>query len=380
MDKINLNCTVMKKCNGCQLNNLDYKSQLNYKQNQIRKYISPLCKANKIIGMEHPFSYRNKAQVVFKINSDKTYSAGIYKSTTKSIVPVNNCKLQTTEQNEIIKVLESLLKSFKIKPYDFYKKTGWLKSVVIRQGFTSKEIMVNLIGGNNIFPAKNTFISALLQKCPYITTIVASVNELDILNMGNVFSVLYGKGYITDKILEKEFIISSNSFFQINPLQTQILYQKAIELASITKNDIVLDAYCGVGTIGILTSDKAKSVYAVEINENAINDANKNKKINNINNIEFICSDIKEQLSLLKSVDIVFIDPPRFGCDKKVIELLTEEIKPKKIVYISCNIKTQARDIKIFKSKNYNPITCQPIDMFPHTSHIESIVFLKRCS
>lgn len=374
MNDIFLNCEASKKCNACQLNNLSYKEQLNFKQKKVEKNIGGFCSILPIIPMETPFSYRNNSQMLYKVDKNKDYQCGIYKSKTKSITSVSGCKLQTARQNEIFNVLSSLLKSFKIKPFDFHKNTGWLKSVIIREGFNSKEIMVVLVGATRDYSIKNTFVTALLKKCPYITTIVTTYNEKDILLPGEVSNVLYGNGYITDSILDNDFIISPNSFFQINPIQTEKLYSKAIELAKLKSNDRVLDAYCGVGTISIIASKYAKEVYGVEINENAIIDANKNKELNNITNVSFVASDVKEYIKELKDIDVAFLDPPRSGCQKEFLESLVN-ISPKKIVYISCNVETQKEDIA-YLSSYYKINKSQPVDMFPHTNHVENIILL----
>lgn len=378
----NLNCSIAKKCNSCQLNNLSYNEQLKYKQNKCYKFLGSFCRVDNIIGMDTPFAYRNKAQAVFKRERDKTISWGLYKSTTNTIVKVRECKLHTKHSNEIFNSLCALFKSFKITPYDPFKGTGFIKSVVIREGFSSGEVMVILNGADPVFPAKKTFVSALIKKHPYITTVVTTVNkDSRKLFIGKTQDVLYGDGYIKDVLCGKTFIISPQSFYQINPVQTEKLYQKAIELAKLDGTQTVLDSYCGVGTIGICASDKAKKVYSVESVKDAIIDAKKNAKLNSIKNIEFVCADAKDYIASLKeekvNIDVAFVDPPRAGCSKEFLESVID-MEIKTIVYVSCNIETQSRDLRLLKKHGYKVEKIQPVDMFPHTNHVESVALLKK--
>ena len=378
----NLNCNVAKKCNSCQLNNLTYNEQLKYKQNKCIKYLGSFCRIDNIIGMDFPFSYRNKAQAVFKRERDKSISWGLYKSTTNTLVRTKECKLHTKHSNEIFCTLCALFKSFKISPYDPFKGTGFVKSVVVREGFNSKEVMVIINGADSLFPAKKTFVSALLKKHPYITTVVTTVNkDRKKLFIGKTQDVLFGDGYIKDTLCNKTFIISPQSFYQINPTQTEKLYSKAIELANLDGTQTVLDSYCGVGTIGICASDKAKKVYAVESVKDAIADAKKNTKLNSIKNIEFTCADAKDYIAYLKNegtkIDVAFVDPPRAGCSKEFLQSIID-MDIKTVVYVSCNIETQSRDLRLLKQNRYKVEQIVPVDMFPHTNHVESIVKLVR--
>lgn len=378
---ITLNCSVAKKCNSCQLNNLTYADQLKYKQNKCKKFLGNFCKIEPIIGMESPFCYRNKAQAVFKRERDKSISFGLYKSTTNTIVKTKDCKLHTKRANEIFATLCSLFKSFKISPYDPFKGTGFIKSAVIREGFNSGEVMVILNGADPIFPAKKTFVSALIKKHPYITTVVTTVNkDPKKLFIGKTQDILFGDGYIKDTLCDKTFVISPQSFYQVNPIQTQKLYKKAIELAALDGTQTVLDSYCGVGTIGICASDKAKSVLSVESNKEAIADAKKNAKLNSIKNISFVCADATDYIKQLKDenvkIDVAFVDPPRAGCSKEFLQAVAD-MNIQKIVYISCNIETQAHDLRFLKSQGYTVEHIHPVDMFPHTNHVESVVLLQ---
>ncbi len=379
---INLNCKIAKKCNACQLNNLTYNEQIKFKFNKCLKYLGSYCKVEPVISMENPFSYRNKAQAVFKRERDKSISWGLYKSTTNTLVKTRECKLHTKHSNEIFNTLCALFKSFKIAPYDPFKGTGFVKSVVIREGFSSGEVMVIINGADPIFPAKKTFVSALLKKHPYITTVVTTVNkDRRKLFIGKTQDILFGEGYIKDELCGKTFIISPQSFYQINPVQTEKLYKKAVELADLDGTQVVLDSYCGVGTIGICASDNAKKVYSVESVKDAIIDAKKNAKLNNIKNIAFVCADAKDYIESLKDenikIDVAFVDPPRMGCSREFLQAVVD-MEIETLVYVSCNVETQSRDIRFLKSNGYKVEHIQPVDMFPHTNHVESIALIKR--
>lgn len=378
---INLNCKIAKKCNACQLNNLTYAEQIKFKFNKCLKYLGSYCRIEPVIAMDNPFAYRNKAQAVFKRERDKSISWGLYKSTTNTIVKTRECKLHTKNSNEIFNSLCALFKSFKIAPYDPFRGTGFVKSVVVREGFNSGEIMVIINGADPIFPAKKTFVSALLKKHPNITTVVTTVNkDRKKLFIGKTQDILFGDGYIKDTLCGKTFIISPQSFYQINPVQTEKLYKKAVELAKLDGTQTVLDSYCGVGTIGICASDNAKKVYSIESVKDAIIDAKKNAKLNNIKNIDFVCADAKDYIEELKNdnvkIDVAFVDPPRMGCSKEFLQAVVD-MKIEKIVYVSCNVETQSRDIRFLKSNGYKVEHIQPVDMFPHTNHVESIALLK---
>lgn len=373
-------CDTQKKCNACQLLNLSYKEQLLHKEKTVTKLFGTYCTVENIIGMDCPVHYRNKAQAVFKSDKNKIIW-GIYKSTTKTLAQTNGCMLHTNKANMIFISLCKLFKSFKIQPYDAYKKTGYLKSVTIRQGFNSGEIMVVLTGNSKIFPAKKTFATALKNAHPEITTaVICTNNSDDKLFVGEMCDILFGDGFITDRLCSLDFIISPDSFYQINSLQTKRLYETAMQFAQLSKNDTVLDAYCGVGTIGLIASKECKNVISVEKNASAVGDAIKNAKLNKINNIHFYCDDAKafiKKASDENKFNVIFIDPPRAGCDKEFIDTVCA-CKPERIVYISCNVQTQIRDVRRFLKLGYKIKKCRPVDMFPHTNHVETVVLLSR--
>ena len=374
-------CVYSKKCSSCQLCNLSYSEQLRYKENICRRLIAPMCPVEPITPSPITEGYRNKAQFVYR-REGKRIVSGLYKSTAHSVMLADRCAICSDTANEITAALSKLFQSFKIQPYDYYSGKGWLKSVVIREAVATGEVMVVINGADSVFPAKRTFATALQKACPCVTTAVCTVNrDRSKLFVGKQSEILFGKGTITDVLCGEKFLLSPSSFYQINHDQTEQLYAKAIELAALSGSETVLDAYCGIGTIGIIASRKAKFVYAVELNPAAITDAKKNAKLNAIGNIRFTAADSKdfsrESAEKGEHIDAAFIDPPRAGCAAGFLKSLSR-LRPDRIVYISCNPETQARDIRVLGRLGYKAQVCYPFDMFPHTNHTESIVLFKK--
>lgn len=372
-------CQYAKKCNSCQLCNLSYEEQLRYKENICRKYPGKLCRVEKITPSPKTAGYRNKAQFAYKRDGKRILS-GLYKSSAHSVMAADSCAICSDTANAITASLAKLFSSFKVMPYDFYTGKGWLKSVVIREAAATGEVMAVINGADPIFPAKRTFSTALQKACPMLTTAVIAVNrDRGKLFTGKQSEILFGEGTITDILCGEKFIISPTSFYQINHDQTQQLYTKAIELAGLTGSETVLDAYCGIGTIGIIAARQAKFVHAVELNTAAIRDAKRNAKLNGIDNIRFTAADSKDYAKeLLQNgthIDAAFIDPPRAGCTSSFLNSLAK-LSPDRIVYISCNPETQARDLRILGRLGYKAEICYPFDMFPHSNHVESICLL----
>lgn len=375
-------CPLYKKCGGCQLQNMDYQKQLKWKQIKVERLLKKFCKVDDIKGMYFPYHYRNKVQAAFGMTKNKQIISGVYQSSSHRIVAVNQCMIEDKKSDEIIVYIRELLKSFKLQAYDEYSSQGFLRHVLVKRGFSTNQIMVVLVTAVPIFPAKKNFVGALLKKYPEITTIVMNINPYQTsLVLGERQTILYGKGYIEDVLCGCRFRISPKSFYQINPTQTQILYNKAIEMAGITGNEVVVDTYCGIGTIGLIASKKAKKVIGVEINKDAIKDAIFNAKMNKINNVRFFNVDASDFMvdmaSKGENVDVLFMDPPRSGSDEKFLSS-TIKLSPKKIVYISCNVETQERDLTYLVNNGYTVKQIQPVDMFPHTNHVESVVLLTR--
>ncbi len=373
-------CKVCKKCNACQLSNMEYSKQLEYKQKEVQKLLDKYAPVNTIIGMDNPYNYRNKVQSWFVMTKSKKIVSGIYQSATHGIVETDSCNINDKRANEIVKEIRLLMKSFALFPYDDYTGRGFLRHILIRHGYKSGQIMVTLVTGTPIFPRKNDFIKALLKQCPDITTIVMNVNDTpDKMMLGNNQKVIYGKGYIEDELCGCKFRISPKSFYQVNSVQTEKLYSKAMEMAALSGKEKVIDAYCGIGTIGLIASKNAANVTGVELNRDAVRDAIENCKLNGIKNAYFISGDagdfmVEQSLKGTKA-DVVFVDPPRAGCSRDFLQSL-HKVRPQKIVYISCNPVTLERDMR-YLTRFYEVKEIQPVDMFPHTSHVETVCLLE---
>lgn len=375
-------CPVSRKCGGCQLMNMTYEEQLRFKQSKVTKLLSGFHKVSPIIGMETPFHYRNKVQAAFGRTRGGEIISGVYQSSTHNIVKTDSCLIEDKKADEIILTIRKLVKSFKLTVYDEKNGRGFLRHVLVKRGFSTNEIMVVLVTGTSVFPSKNAFVKELLKLHPDITTIVQNINnKFTSMVLGDKETVLYGKGYIEDILCGCRFRISPKSFYQINPVQTEVLYGKAVEFAGLTGKERVIDAYCGIGTIGIVASKSAGEVIGVEVNPDAVRDAKVNFKINDIENISFYCADAGEFMVSMKEqgekCDVLFMDPPRAGSDKKFLSCALS-LAPEKIVYISCNPETQQRDLYYLTRNGYKVKKIQPVDMFPYTSHVETVVCLSR--
>jgi len=363
---------------------LAYEEQLNMKQKRVAELLSPFCKVLPILGMKCPEHYRNKVHAVFAQDKKGNAIAGVYKERTHYVVDVDSCYLDDEKADAIICTIKKLLKSFKIKTYDEDRGYGLLRHVLIRTGKVSGEIMVVLVLASPILPSKNNFVKALRKEHPEITTVIINVNDKKTsMVLGEKQQTIYGKGFITDTLCGKQFKISPKSFYQVNPVQTEVLYGKAMEFANLTGREVVLDAYCGIGTIGIIASDKAKEVIAVELNKDAVRDAISNAKTNQIRNVRFYENDAGKFMVGMASqnvkVDVVFMDPPRAGSDEAFLGSLIK-LAPEKVVYVSCEPETLARDLRYLMKKGYRVEKAQPVDMFPFTEKCEVVVALNRTS
>ncbi len=375
-------CPVAGKCGGCQLQNMSYARQLSFKQARVVSLLGKYAHVEDIIGMDNPVKYRNKVQSAFGVTRSGKIISGVYRSSTHNIVSVDSCMLENETADRIVVDIRKLMPSFKLTAYDERRGCGFLRHVLIRTGRVSGEVMVVLVTARQNFPSKNNFIKALLGLHPEITTIVQNVNDkFTSMVLGDKQTVLYGNGYITDVLCSLTFRISPKSFYQINPEQTEKLYSKAMEFACLKENETVLDAYSGIGTIGLCASKSVKDVICVENNPEAVRDAKINAKLNNIKNAQFYCMDAGEFMTELsrteKHIDVVFTDPPRAGCSKEFLNSLCG-LSPDRVVYISCNPETQARDIFFLAKRGYKVRKIQPVDQFAYTSHIENIVMLSK--
>ena len=358
-----------------------YAEQLNDKKKKLNKLLKDYCKVEEVIGMEIPLHYRNKVHAVFGMSRKKPV-CGIYKAGSHDIIPVEGCLIENEKASAIIKTIKELAPSFKIRNYDEDTGYGLLRHVLVRCGHNSGEIMVTLVIVSPIFPSKNNFVKALTKEHPEITTIVLNVNDRRTsMILGERETVIYGKGYIVDKLCGKTFKISSKSFYQVNSTQTEVLYNKAMEYAGLTGKERVLDAYCGTGTIGLIASDKAKEVIGVESNKDAVKDAINNSKHNGVKNARFVAADagkfMVDAANHGEQFDLVFMDPPRAGSDEAFLTSL-EKLAPKKIVYVSCNPETLVRDLKHLTKNGYKVNKAVGVDMFSQTDHCEAICLLER--
>ena len=376
-------CDTYSTCGGCQLQPLTYEGQLFLKQKYITERFKRYGNIQPIIGMEQPYHYRNKVHAVLKRNRHGDILSGMYRERSHEVIPIQSCLIENEQARRIINTITQLIKSFKYPIYDEDLRQGFFRHILIRTGHRSGEILVVLITATRTFPSKKNFVHALLKAHPEITSIVQNINtQTDNMILGTRDEVLYGKGYILDQLCDLTFKISPQSFYQINAVQTEKLYQRAIELAALTGRETVIDAYCGIGTIGMIASQKARVVYGVEVNAAAIKDAEINKKLNKCENVHFYLDDAQHfMLAWAKEkrkVDVVIMDPPRAGSTEQFMRALIT-LAPKKVVYISCNPETLKRDLDFLTHESdYHVRAIVPCDMFPFTEHVETICLLTK--
>ena len=375
-------CSISKKCGSCQYQGVPYKEQLAAKQKRMKKLLGKFANVKPIMGMDDPFYYRNKVHAVFDRDKKGNIICGTYEAKTHKVVPIEECMIEDKISQEIIRTIRDMLKSFRIKTYDEDTGYGLLRHVLVRRGFSTDEIMVVLVIGSPIFPSKNNFVKALRKKYPQITTVVLNVNDKKTsMVLGERDIVIYGKGYIRDTLCGCTFRISPQSFYQVNPVQTEILYKTAIEYAGLGRKETVIDAYCGIGTIGLVAAKRAKNVIGVELNPDAVRDARINAKENKITNARFYQGDAGEFMENMaengEHADVVFMDPPRTGSDKKFMSSVIK-LNPSRIVYISCGPETLARDLEYLTKHGYDVRKIQPVDMFSFTDHCENICLLTK--
>lgn len=398
-------CVVAKKCGGCQYIGIPYDKQLEKKQKRVEQLLKEYGKIRRIIGMESPEHYRNKVHAVFDFQKGKGIVSGIYREGTHEVVPVDSCLLEDRKADEIIVSVRKLARSFKYKTYDEDTGYGLLRHVLIRTGHATGQVMVVLVLGSPILPSKKNFVNELCKLHPEITTIVLNVNNKKTsMVLGDKEQVLYGKGYIEDCLCGRTFRISPKSFYQVNAVQTEKLYNKAIEYAALTGRETVIDAYCGIGTIGLAAAEHVKKVIGVELNQAAVRDAVVNAKINGIKNADFYQNDAGKFMIQLadagEKADVVFMDPPRSGSTEAFMDAVMR-LQPERIVYVSCNPETLARDLEYLTGKGakrnveagkrarsgqmksgkgvmYRVQEITPVDMFPYTEEIEVVCLLTK--
>ena len=383
--RIESDCNTYKRCGGCNLRHIKYAETLNMKKNAVQSLVNKTLNTKvgveETLGMEHPYYYRNKAQYPVGIDKEGKPVIGVFANRTHEIIPIENCLIQDKQTEEIAKYLINYIAKNHISIYNENTRKGLIRHIVTKIGKKTNEIMVIIVINGNEIPNEKKLVETLVNKFPRIKTIVKNINQKNtnvILGEKNV--TLYGDGYIKDRLGELTFKISPLSFYQVNPIQAEKLYTIGVKSANITKEDVVFDLYCGIGTISLFMAKYAKKVYGIEIVKQAIEDAIGNAKINNINNTEFIAGDVEEVLDDLinnKKIipDIVMVDPPRRGLDKTSIQNILK-IKPRKLIYISCNPATLVRDLKELE-ESYDINSIKPVDMFPFTSHVECVAVLQ---
>ena len=387
--RVEAECTEYSKCGGCNLRHVSYNYTLQIKkvivQNCLYKALNREVEVQDVIGMEKPMFYRNKLQYPVGINKEGQAVMGVYSSRTHNIVPVSNCYIQNEKCNEIANDIFNFIKENNISVYNEQTLKGTVRHIVIRIGVKTDEVLVTIVVNDNNFKKEKEFVEYITNKHSNVKTIVKNYNTKNTnVILGNKNEIIFGSGYIYDILGEYKFKISPLSFYQVNPIQSEVLYNTAINAGSVSeeRGNTALDLYCGIGTIGIFASKKFKKVYGIEIVEQAIEDAKENAKINNVDNIEFYAGDVEKVLpKILEKIEdkpnVVFVDPPRKGLDNKTIQVL-KNLEPEKIIYISCNPATLARDLKELEEK-YEIKNVQPVDMFSYTSHVEccSVLYLK---
>ncbi len=383
-DRINPACKNYGKCGGCNLMHLNYLATLNFKTQMVKETLKKIANldnviVNPTIEMDNPNYYRNKVQVPFRNESNKII-CGFFARNSHQVIALDECLIQPKISTDIVKFIKNILNEYKILGYNEFSDQGLVKHVLVRTNHDLTKIMVILVLKENNLPYQEEIINKLIKRYPVISSIIINVKpENSNTILGKNCQTIYGDDYIEDILLGLKFRISALSFYQVNHSQTEKLYQKVIELASLNKEDILIDAYCGIGTIGLIASKYVKEVYAVEIVKDAILNAKTNALINNINNIHFVCAKAEEQIVKWYETNIlaniIIVDPPRKGCDKTLLDTIIK-MKIAKVIYVSCEVASLSRDLKYLTQNNYQIITIQPVDMFAYTSNIENIVYL----
>lgn len=379
-------CIYYYKCGGCQLQHMSYQAQLNMKKEQVvnlfhrkAKFTNTVIKDT--VGMEDPWRYRNKSQIPVGLSKDQQPIMGFYRQRSHDIIDMESCLIQDQQHQQVMNDLKQLISELNISVYNEKTKKGLLRHLVVRTGHYTNQLMIILVTNGKAFKQAESLVDALVRKYPNVTSIKQNINDAHSnVIMGPQSITLYGEEEIEDQLSEVTFNISDQSFYQINSHQTEKLYQQALDYAQLTGDEIVLDTYCGIGTIAIYMAENARHVYGVEVVPSAINDANQNATKNQLENTTFVCGKAEEVILKWKAEgirpDVVMVDPPRKGCDETFLETILE-LNPKRIVYISCNPSTQQRDAHILNHQ-YDLKEITPVDMFPQTTHIETVALFER--
>lgn len=384
-DRVEAPCEYFSQCGGCQIQHMTYEGQLKWKQKMVENVMRRIGKIDAPVlpvkGMDNPWNYRNKAQIPFAQNEQGQVIAGFFKQKSHDIVSMERCLIQTSEADVIMSDLKHELTALGIRPYDEKSHQGQLRHVVVRKGRTTDEVMVVLVTKSRALRNVEGVVEKIKELVPNVASIVQNINN-DKTNVifGDETFTLWGKDAIEDTIGNVRFEISARSFYQVNPVQTEVLYKQALDYAQLTGNERVIDAYCGIGSISLFLAQQAGHVMGVEIVPQAIEDAKRNAEINGFTNTYFEAGPAEEVIPRWykegKEADVLVVDPPRKGCDEALLNTIIEQ-KPKRVVYVSCNPGTLARDLRILEDGGYKTMEVQPVDMFPHTTHCEAVAWLE---
>ncbi|MBO3649433.1 MULTISPECIES: 23S rRNA (uracil(1939)-C(5))-methyltransferase RlmD [Bacillus amyloliquefaciens group] len=380
-------CPIYKQCGGCQLQHMTYEGQLLFKQKQVKDVLERIGKldlskvtVHPTLGMEDPWNYRNKAQVPVG-EREGGLVAGFYQQRSHDIIDMSACLIQQSKNDEAVQAVKDICTSYGVKAYNEERHKGWLRHIMVRYGVVTGEMMIVFITRTSDFPHKAKIIEDITTQFPHVKSIVQNINpnKTNVI-FGNETNVIWGEEYIYDLIGDVKFAISARSFYQVNPEQTKVLYDKALEYAELQGEENVIDAYCGIGTISLFLAKQAKKVYGVEIVPEAIEDAKRNAELNGITNAEFAVGEAETVIPKWYkegiTADTLVVDPPRKGCDEALLRTIID-MKPKRVVYVSCNPGTLARDLRVLEDGGYQTLEVQPVDMFPHTNHVECVAVLE---
>ncbi|WP_313805063.1 23S rRNA (uracil(1939)-C(5))-methyltransferase RlmD [Cytobacillus sp.] len=378
-------CPIYKECGGCQLQHLSYEGQLKAKEKQVRDVLTRIgklenVKVHPVLGMQNPWRYRNKAQVPVG-EHEGGLIGGFYQQRTHQIIDMKECIIQQEKNDEVVQAVKEICSRYGVRAYDEVRNKGDLRHIMARYGLVTGEVMIVLVTRTKDLPHKNKIIEEIASRIQGVQSICQNVNSKKTnVIFGNETKVLWGEEVIYDFIGDIKFAISARSFYQVNPEQTKVLYEKALEYADLSGEENVIDAYCGIGTISLFLAQKAKKVFGVEIVPEAIEDAKRNAALNGIKNADFAAGEAETVIPRWykegNSADVLVVDPPRKGCDEALLQTIME-MKPKKVVYVSCNPGTLARDLRILEDGGYQTVEVQPVDMFPMTMHVEAVAWLE---
>lgn len=370
-----------QNCGGCPLLVIPYEEQLRRKQKSITSLLGRYCRPEPIVRMDNPFHYRNKAISTFSA-AGKSLVSGIYEAHTHHVISVKECLLQDSRINEVIACVLGAASECRLPAFQEDRGTGLLRHMVVRRGVSTGEVSVTIVTSSELFPSADRFVSLILRACPDVVTVVQNINPRHTSAvLGIKEKVLYGEGFLHDKLCGSTFCISTRAFYQVNPSQTERLYQTALEFAALRKTETAIDVYCGIGTITLAAAKQADAVFGIEINGNAVSDAKRNAALNNCSNADFVRGDAAVLMKRIagegERADVVFLDPPREGASHDFLNALAI-LSPNRIVYISCEPSTLARDVSFLVEKGYSVCRVRPVDMFPHTEHVETVVLMSR--